>query len=198
MPPWRRSAWPHNRGPAFRHRPHPWLACRASCGPHDSPNDLPILADHVVVFGTHHERAALKCATKQDGGDFERTNRRHGNASCMLAAEHGIRVQQREGVPRKHQPGKVARWQVSRLLPGLTADPQGYCLGRSAVAAPEPVEHLAHDYGLRWGSMHANGAGADCLEANRLALPDSPGTGWKNRGGSRRMRSGESDREAEQ
>jgi hypothetical protein len=75
-------------------------------------------------------------------------------------------------VPRKHQPGKVARWRG--LLPGLAVDPQGYCLGRSAMGAPEPVEHLAHDYGLRWGSMYANGAGADCLEANRLALPDSP------------------------
>ena len=42
------------------------------------------------------------------------------------------------------------------------------------MGAPEQVEHLAHDYGLRWASTHANGAGGDCLEADRLALPDSP------------------------
>ena len=54
-------------------RPHPWLACRASCGPHDPPNDLPVLADHVVVFRPNRERAALRCAAKQEGGDFERT-----------------------------------------------------------------------------------------------------------------------------
>ena len=34
----------------------------------------------------------------------------------------------------------------------------------------EPVEH----FGLRWASTNANGAGAVCLEADRLALPDSP------------------------
>jgi hypothetical protein len=41
------------------YRPHPWLACRATCGPHDPPNHLPVLSDHIIIIGPHRKRAAL-------------------------------------------------------------------------------------------------------------------------------------------
>jgi hypothetical protein len=56
------------------YRPHPWLACRAACGPHDPPNNFRVLADHIIIIRPDGERATLRRSAKQKCGDFKRTD----------------------------------------------------------------------------------------------------------------------------
>jgi hypothetical protein len=98
---------------------------------------------------------------------------------CMFRAEARAAENVHE-FGRQFRGNKQARRTItgfSRLLSGLTVDPQEFCLGPGGRSAgcPEPVgQALAHAPDLKRAGAHANRAGADCLGADTLALPDLP------------------------